>query len=956
MPLLPQDRHDHLPDTLASDLLERAVSTPDPTLNEPTLVERVNIPYNSSTAPQALIQAETVDPFSNSGKYALAWVYFCIILLVFAFLIRLNRIWTDKIRTATQKDRLLRLGDSPILQSPGTPYEMSSLNTDRSTSKLFPRGLGLKMDEEDQPSDKIESTISSFSPLNQLIALFRYVLYQPSPRIRWAKKRWIEFPSWSILLIVIAALTLTVLYCFVPQPLYWQSIQFGSPPIAIRSGMMAVAMMPWLVALSMKANSISMITGVGHERLNVLHRWGGWLCLFLSLVHTVPFYLTPVWDKGGYAIFRSFFNKGIYVYGTGEADLSPRLGFTPLTELPGVAALVPLIFLCVHSLPFFRHAFYELFVVLHVPAAIVFLAMMFWHCNDYLTSWNYLFATLAIWLLAYLTRLFYLNWTNPRRMSWLIGEEAGVYLLPENAVKITIPTQVKWSPGQYVYLRMPGISAFENHPFTIASLCSNDFPSEYGEHYRDMILVFRPFSGFTKKVLDKALEKGPWHSYRAFLDGPYGGMTRDMASFDHVVLVAGGSGITATISHLLDLIKRMRDGKATTRQVQIIWAIKRPETLEWFKEELRICREFAPPDTVACRFYITAAKRLPATGQLVSASTPSRVLSGFFHDRVNGTFQDIANKRQSHLSELSAGTRHSALIREEAAGDPEKETELRREREDGITALPHAQIVAPPGSATISQHSSPEVEGQSTFATPAPVRSADQQRRRAARERNLSLDIQAAARAAPGAVLSPGSSSTYQPTSGQPLTAASGTTESREGGREVDSSGPGTFDFGFPSTPTEFQKNLMRFAFLPGTADFAIPGRSPHFTPTGGQGEASTAGEADDVGEGTAAAATPARGGYSRMFPRNRRRDGWTTEYGRPDVKFMLRRMGKDFVGKRACVFVCGPPGMRRDVQSVVAEMQGDVLRGKLGRRRYSGDSGSEKVEEVFLHTENYSI
>ena len=74
---------------------------------------------------------------------------------------------------------------------------------------------------------------------------------------------------------------------------------------------------------------------------------------------------------------------------------------------------------------------YELFVALHVPVAIVFLGMMFWHCNNYLTSWHYLLSTLGIWLLSYFMRLFYLNWTRPGQLSWLIGDEAAVTLMPE---------------------------------------------------------------------------------------------------------------------------------------------------------------------------------------------------------------------------------------------------------------------------------------------------------------------------------------------------------------------------------------------------------------------------------------------------------------------------------------------------------------------------------------------
>ncbi len=487
---------------------------------------------------------------------------------------------------------------------------------------------------------------------------------------------------------------------------------------------------------------------------------------------------------------------------------------------------------------------YELFVTLHVPASIVFLAMMFWHCHNYITSWHYLFATLAIWVFSYLLRLFYLNWTNPRRLSWLIGDEAGVTILPENAIKVTIPTQVKWRPGQYVYLRMPGISIFENHPFTIASLCSDDFPSEYGEDYRDMVLVFRPFGGFTKKVLDTALERGPWHTYRAFIDGPYGGMRRRLQSFDHVVLFAGGSGITAIVSQLLDLIKRMRDGKAVTKSVQVVWALKRPDTMEWFKEELRICREFAPPDSVRCQFYLTAAKRQSRMDGPATANTPTRPVSMFIHDRVNDAFQGVANKRFSGISQK----RNSALVEDVVVGNQEKKAD--QTNEDAITALPSAHL-APGRSAT--GHLAPPAQ----LKPPTIGRSLQEKRR----SRNLSLDISAAVDNRNSALDS------------------------------ARSQGQASFDFGFPTTPTVFQKNLMRFAFLPAAV---------------------------------------------------KKKDGWSTEYGRPDIPYMLRQFSKDF-GRRTCVFVCGPPSMRIDVARTVAELQKDIW------------SDPDK-DELFLHAENYAI
>lgn len=567
--------------------------------------------------------------------------------------------------------------------------------------------------------------------------------------------------------------------------------------------MLAVAMMPWIVAMSMKANLVSFVTGIGHERLNKFHRWGGYLCLFLSLVHAIPFYVQPAREKGAMEVFRSYFAPGTLVYTTGEGRLD--LDDLRCTDfVVGIACLVPLLWLCIASLPFLRSWMYELFVALHVPMAVVFLGTLFWHCHNYLTSWHYLWATVAIWLLCYIIRLFRLNWTSPWRMSWLIGDEAAVTLLPENAVKVTIPTQTRWRPGQFIYLRIPGISIFENHPFTIASLCSDDFPSEYGEQYRDMVLVFKPFGGFTRKVLNKAIEKGPDRTYRAFLDGPYGGMNRSLDSFDNVVLIAGGSGITALVSHVLDLVKRMRDGKAVTRKIQIVWAIKRLESMEWFKEELRICREYAPPDSVECQFFVTAAKRHTAD----MSSKAQRPISGIFgSEKINDLAQGIASKR------------NSALIRDEAGGDAEKERELRRENEDGIAALPSPAFLKPPKAAHTRQ--------------------------------KPSLDLGSCPPRPPQA----------------------------------------NFEFGFPSTPTLFQKNLMRFAF-----------------------------------------------GVSGV----KQRDGWSIEYGRPDIPYMLKDYASDF-GKRACVFVCGPPSMRTDVARTVARLQSQIQANPLR-------------DEIHLHYEDFAI
>ncbi|KAJ5632626.1 hypothetical protein N7490_008965 [Penicillium lividum] len=729
-----------------------------------SLTKRVYVEVTASTTTAEQNEMNR-DSFRRAAKYGYGFVYFAIILLAITTLIRLYHGYSDKTRIILHKETI-----SQMFHGSSTPdeYELPSAGTDASSMQFFPPTIS-------HPVPKRESVLQRVIRLNKVIAFFRWIFYRPIPTLNFGSIQFV-FPSLAVVAVVAAAFIFVALYCFVPQPLYYWYISLGSPPLAVRAGMLAVATIPWIVALATKANFITMMTGLGPERLNGLHRWLSYICLFLCIVHVVPFYITPIWTGDASINYRNWITPGIYVYGNGWA------------------AFVPLILLCVHSLPLLRHRMYELFIFIHIPVSWIFVAMMFWHSKNYLKSWAYLWTTVAILISTYLIRLFYLNWANPFRLSsFLIGEECAVTLLPQNAVKVTIPTKMRWRAGQYVYLRMPSIGFIESHPFTIASLCSDDFPSAYGEKYRDMTLVFRPFEGFTRKVLKKSLEYGPFKTYTAYLEGPYGGMKRDMAAFDDVVFFAGGSGITAIASQLLDLIKRIRDGKAVTKSIKVVWALRSAETMGWFSEELRICRDSAPVNLVHCHFFLTGMQLADQAGR------------DLVQEKIYGMLQGIDK-------------RNSAYIREEAAGDMEREKELRRENEDGLTALPGAYTA----------NHVPNIRHYSQSGT-----------------------------------------------------------SSSDSLASVNSLG---FDFGFGKTTPAFQKQDM-----------------PRYA----------------------------------SFQPSLHRDNWKTDYFRPNVAKILNEYSKTF-GRRACVFVCGPPSLRVEVSNTVAKLQLQVL------------TDSSK-DEIFLHAENYN-
>lgn len=899
------------------------------------LAKRLNIPL-APNSPPGLVQALTEDPWSQSAKYGLGWTYFALALGGLTLFMRAWHYWQDKIRQAIYKQDMEQHFRNLYSLEPewDRSAALATGTTTATRRHFFPEDPATAENKNFKP----EAHFSSVGFVNDTLALFRWVFYRPVPDIVWRKHR-LTFASLAVLSCTFIALAFITVYSFLQQPLFWQSIRFGSPPLAVRSGMIAVAMTPWIIATATKANVLTLITGIGPERLNVFHRWLSYLCLFMSLVHMVPFYIQPVWEDGGMLVFDALFPPGSgMIYGS------------------GIACIVPLGWLCVGSLPLIRRKAYELFVLLHVPVGYIYVGLLFWHTKNFLLSWGYLYATIAIIVFSNLLRFFNLNWAKPWRMAFMVGDEAAINIMTENALKITIPTQMRWKPGQYVYLRMPGISLHENHPFTISSLCSEDFPSEYGEEYRDCILVFRPYGGFTKKVLETAIEKGPFHTYRAFLDGPYGGMRRELAAFDTCILIAGGSGITSVMSQLLNLIKRMRDGKAITKKIVVVWALKRLEAMDWFREELRICREAAPPESVTCKFFVTASVR--KEGNLPHGRAP-RPLSNAFHDKLDGFVANIASKR------------NSALILSEAQGDPDRERELRAEDEDRITALPQQKYLQPhtfpppppgpppknnrlsvaedtlrrlegregdpsienPATGTASKSASTHKSEGGEFHFPPFTRETAAPHFNyappAARQRYSQILAESDPR--PSHVGSGGSDA--RPSMGElerqePTAAESSTAVEPEPEAEAEASAapsirppelahlrtdvggvprkprptshfgpPSGFDFGFPETPTEFQRSLMRFAFP-----------VPH--------------EIDG---------------------------GWSVEYGRPDLGYMLKEWatggpdGRGVLGRRTAVFVCGPPAMRTGVANTVARLQAEIW-------------GDDMLEEIFLHTENYAL
>ncbi|OAA47291.1 Flavoprotein transmembrane component [Beauveria brongniartii RCEF 3172] len=343
-----------------------------------------------------------------------------------------------------------------------------------------------------------------------------------------------------------------------PRPYYWPTdAKYGSsPPLATRTGWMALACMPFILLLSSKANVISAVTGIPPEKLNVWHSWVSWAMFVLALIHTFPF-----------IIYRR--------------DVTHDLHKTWITGgvwLTGVIALVAQTWLTFMSISWIRNKFYEFFKATHFFFAIVFVVFFFIHCAFRLSSWDYFIAAVSLYVACL---LFAFAKTYLRHG---INHAAHIRCETPHSLRIAVATTSSWRPGQHVFLRFVacGAHALTAHPLTICSLPDTDQVGSRGE----MVFFVQPRGGLTGHLAALARNQ-PNKSVSVLLEGPYGGMpSRWGKGFDRTLLVAGGSGCGFTLA-LIESWLRAGASLNGQRQLEVVLATRDPEMRIWYMEELQ---------------------------------------------------------------------------------------------------------------------------------------------------------------------------------------------------------------------------------------------------------------------------------------------------------------------------------------------------------------------------------
>ncbi|OXB35641.1 ferric-chelate reductase [Cryptococcus neoformans] len=217
-----------------------------------------------------------------------------------------------------------------------------------------------------------------------------------------------------------------------------------------------------------------------------------------------------------------------------------------------------------------RDKWYEFFLIAHIVLALATLTLLFYHVTVYGTDYNgWLRGCVAVWVFDRFIRIVRVQVLSFKAVA---GNNAVMVATggEKGLIRLTVTSSIRHipKPGQHYYIYTPmSITPWEDHPFTIGSW-------EVDKSSTTLHFLMGTKDGATRrmrKMVNKAISGQA--DLRVLVEGPYG-HTSPVYRFENVPFIAGGSGITAALPYLHDLVSRRSIGKCVTKKVTLVWSLR----------------------------------------------------------------------------------------------------------------------------------------------------------------------------------------------------------------------------------------------------------------------------------------------------------------------------------------------------------------------------------------------
>ncbi|KAF8423060.1 ferric reductase like transmembrane component-domain-containing protein, partial [Tirmania nivea] len=368
-----------------------------------------------------------------------------------------------------------------------------------------------------------------------------------------------------------------------------------------RAGFLALANLPIIFLLGGRNNFLIGLTGLSYGVFNVFHKWVARVATVLAMIHSISY--------------------AVYMY----QSLSPTTFKNDSYWWNGVAATTVMSIIIILAILPFRRRMYELFLFLHIVGGILFLYFCFRHLRLSSTgAYNpWLWACIACWSFDRLARFWRIIKCNTRK-GRLVKHNAKIKVIKEtNIMKISIyPNKdgVGFFPGAHYFLYFGASWKFwQSHPFTavdwrpkkalvnvnerarhvrkqererrLATATSVNDPAravvdddgaagptaEWATGRAKITFLVRPHKGITQTVWNRiaGLSKKDLgkDSIPCLIEGPYG-HEHSLHTYDTVLVIAGGIGVSTTLAYLYNHMARVEKGETFTRRFVFVWSCR----------------------------------------------------------------------------------------------------------------------------------------------------------------------------------------------------------------------------------------------------------------------------------------------------------------------------------------------------------------------------------------------
>ncbi|CAR21045.1 ferric reductase family protein [Lachancea thermotolerans CBS 6340] len=367
--------------------------------------------------------------------------------------------------------------------------------------------------------------------------------------------------------------------------------------VANRTGGLGFGLIPLTVLLAGRNNALQWLTGMPFSSMMFFHKWASRTMALHSLAHAL------LWFVYG-------------IYGQPEPVASMFYDFAYWRW--GIYATLACAALLVHSAHSIKARWYEVFVVLHVTLALLFLVACLKHCAEF--GWlGWIYLALGIWgsdRALRLWRLFFRFGGYTHGYAHVISAEDHIY-------KIVVPhvdfSRFRFFPGCYAFLHVQGRRWFwQSHPFTLMRA---------GE---GLEILLKAKEGLTRDLLRALPRDGAKVPLRLALEGPYG-HEAPLQTYRNVLVVSSGAGIPGPMSYL----QKLTLAPGHVRRFAFVWAVPTEGLLESMHGSLLAAAEHVRAAAATTCFELRIHVTRPRPGAQRPAWVPAEFVVSYGRPRVH---------------------------------------------------------------------------------------------------------------------------------------------------------------------------------------------------------------------------------------------------------------------------------------------------------------------------------